>query len=179
MLQSLAGDPSGYAKLKGVLIVADSANNIKATFNSVCKKLKDDGPFEKPNRFVRPAGPNQITEQFAGHPCISIMLIPLGGVGALETICAKSIVQQKPWLAGCVDAYLSCGDIKALSWRAEKRDKARLQCMIAALYEKDPNKGLNYLLRVSPPMFHFRSKAFTPIVKQIQRFRDEVNALRP
>jgi len=176
MLRTLAGDAIGYAKLKGVLIIADAASSASSTFNKICRKIEGDGPFVAPEKFLRPGGPNQISPQGAGHPRLSILLIPLNGAGALETICVESIIQKKPWIAECVNAYLACGEIRALKWRPEKRDKARLQCVIAALNESDPNKGLQYLLRIEPPLVHFRSKVFTPIVRQILNFRDGVNS---
>ncbi len=105
------------------------------------------------------------------------MLVPIEKLGALETICAASIAKTRPWLESCVDAYLSCGKIETQNWSSEKRDKARLQCMVAALYEDDPNKGLRNLLSVQPPMIPLASAVFTPIVNQIKQFRDQVYAL--
>lgn len=173
MLKALSGDPQGYARLKGVLIVADSGTTITSTFKNICRKLKEDGPFGTPSTFVKPQGPYRITEQQDSHPPISIMLIPDGRPGALETLCVESIFSRKAWLKICVENYLACGQIDALNWRAEKRDKAYMQCIIAALYEKDPNKGLRYLFSVKPPIINFSSKCFTPLIKQIERFCDE------
>jgi hypothetical protein len=175
MLNALSGDASGYSRLKGVLIVADSGDEPKKAFNKVCRSIAKNGPFIAPQRFVRPPGPNQTTQQPPGHPKISIMLVPIGRLGALETVCIEAIVQKKPWLSGCVDTYLSCGENNALDWGAEKRDKARLQCMIASSFKKDPNKGLAHLFSVKPPMIRLQSKVFTPIVKQILKFRDEAS----
>ena len=143
MLRSLAGDAATYSRLTGVLIIADNATN--STFKDICEKIANDGPFVAPDRFVPPSKPNELVKQPQGHPCLSIMLVPIGVLGALESICADAITKRKPWLAACVNAYLSCGKIAALNWRPEKRDKARLQCLIAALNEDDPNKGLTHL----------------------------------
>jgi hypothetical protein len=101
------------------------------------------------------------------------MLIPLNCLGALETICADAIIGKMPWIAACLNSYLSCGEIGALNWRPEKRDKARLQCLVAALNEDDPNKGLQYLFHVDPPVIPMESEVFLPIVDMIKRFRDE------
>jgi len=55
-----------------------------------------------------------------------------------------------------------------------KRDKAKLQCAIAALNEKDPNKGLNNLLRSKEPLIPLRSKVFTPLVNQVKKFIKQI-----
>lgn len=171
MLRSLAGDPASYSKLSGVLIIADNAT--VTTFKDVCEKIAIDGPFVAPDRFIPPSKPNEVVKQPDGHPCLCIMLVPIGTLGALESICADSITKRKPWLATCVNEYLSCEKIMALNWRPEKRDKARLQCLIAALNEDDPNKGLAHLLHREPPLIPFTSQVFSPIVKEIRRFRNE------
>jgi hypothetical protein len=176
-LRGLAGDPGGYAQLKGIVVIADSGDNITITFNRICRKLKEDGPFGTPSAFIKPNGPYQITRQPIGHPPISVMLIPESRSGALETLCVESVLRQKVWLKGCVETYLSCKQLDALNWRAEKRDKAKMQCIIAGLYKKDPNKGLGHLFSVRPAIVNFRSTIFTPLVKQIQQFCMDANNL--
>ena len=104
------------------------------------------------------------------------MLLPIGETGALETVCARAISSKHDWIDACVNAYLQCGEIKALGWDAEKRDKARLQCMIAALHEDDPNRGIAHLLKANAPIVDFNDAVFDPIVSQIELFRDTVNA---
>lgn len=172
MILALSGDPTGYAKLKGILLVADSGNRASTTFSRICRKIKEDGPFGQ--QFVRPTGPSIIAKQRSGHPPLAVMLIPHGATGALETICVQSIVDRKPWLKTCVESYLQCGNINAMNWPPEARAKAQMQCIIAALNKDDPNKGLGYMFSVQPPLIHFRSKRFTPIVRQIKKFCDEV-----
>jgi hypothetical protein len=92
--RALAGYPAGYARLKGVLVIVDGARS--TTFRDVCKKIREDGPFVAPADFVRPTAPNVTAKQSPGHPSISIMLIPLGRTGALETICADAITHRRP-----------------------------------------------------------------------------------
>jgi hypothetical protein len=173
MVRSLAGDPGGYAKLKGILVVTDSGDDPATTFKRVCEKLTTDGPYDAPNGFITPTGPYQITPQPPGHAPIAIMLIPEGRPGALETLCVESVVNRKPWLRACVDQYLSCGRLDVLNWPPEKRDQARMQCVIAGLNREDPNKGLAYLFSITPPIIHWGSVIFTPIVEYIKHFCDE------
>jgi hypothetical protein len=93
LLNSLAGDPSGYAGLRGILIVADSGDDVDATFRRVCRGIRRHGPFGSPSTFVQPNGAFQVTVQPRGHPAISIMLVPRGRGGALETICAEGAMR--------------------------------------------------------------------------------------
>jgi hypothetical protein len=167
---AIAGDPSGYANLKGVIVVADSADDVTISFNRICQKLAEDGPFGGTKKFVKPSAPYQLVRQKSGHPAISIMPIPKGGPGALETLCAESVIERKPWLSACLNSYLSCGQLDVLTWRAEYRDKARMQCINAVFYRKDPNKPLTRILSAKPPVIFFRSKSFTPIVNEIKKF---------
>ena len=48
-----------------------------------------------------------------------------------------------------------------------------MQCIIAALYKKDPNKGLAHLFSIKPAIINFGSKSFTPAIKQIRKFCDD------
>jgi hypothetical protein len=170
---AIAGDPSGYAKLSGVMIIADTGDNATTTFNRILRKLAKDGPFDGTTSFIKPSAPYQLTRQNAGHPPISVMLIPRGRAGALETLCVESVLGRKVWLEECLNSYLGCGKIEVLNWPAEKRDKARMQCINAVFYGKDPNKPLTHILTARPPVIWFRSKSFTPIVNEIRKFCDQ------
>src|SRR5205823_9721677 len=136
------------AGLKGVLIVADSGDDSNAIFTLICKILSRDGPFDASAKFVRPETPFVVTAQPPGHLAISIMLLPPGGHGGLETICAESAFRRRPWLRECVQTYLQCGDISATNWKSECYGKSVMQCIIAALHKPDPNKTLRYLFQL-------------------------------
>jgi hypothetical protein len=169
-LNALSGDPSGWASLKGVLVIADSANTPAETFGLVCRKLRKDGPYkENGTVFVAPAGVGAVANQNFG-PRIAIQTVPVGAPGALENLCSAAIEGAKPWITQCVEAYLACGQFQVAQWNAEKQAKARLQCIIAALYKSDPNKGLQYLLKAARHPIPFNSPAFTPIIREIRRF---------
>jgi hypothetical protein len=170
MLNGLAGDPAGYSKIKGVLLIADSADDPVERFEEICKKVSKDGPFLKPNGFMQPAAPYEIAKQAEGHPTISIFMVPQDTPGALETLCVDAIVDKNPWLNDCINAYLSCGSLEVRNWPAEKRDKARMQCISAVLYREDPNKPLQHVLSASPTIIDFSSSKFTPIVNAINGF---------
>lgn len=175
MLLAVSGDPGGYGNLKGILIVADSCDDPVKSFKRVCSKIKTHGPYG--SHFLQPNSPLSVTKQIIGHPPISIMLVPTAGTGALETLCVAAIFNKRAWLRSCVETYLGCGQIKALQWPAEKRDKAKLQCAIAALNQKDPNKALKHMLKQKSAIIPFRSKVFTPLIKQVRKFLDDARNL--
>lgn len=177
MLKALSGDPSGYAALQGVLIVADFGDDAQATFRRVCRSINRHGPFDANAQFNRPTAACRVTAQPQGHPSISIMLVPLAAIGGLETICAQAMFQTKPWLRACVEAYLDCGHFTVADWPAERRGKAMMQCIIAALYKNDPNKPLAQLLALKRSVIDFRARNFTPLVRYVRRFCHEVNAI--
>jgi len=172
-LSALAGDPSAYSRIKGVLVIADSSDSAENRFDEICQKIGSDGPFVA-NGFAKPLSSNVIAHQASGHPSISIMFIPPDRAGSLESICADAILAECSWIAACLESYLSCDKIDVLNWGAEKRDKARLQCLIAALNKNDPNKSLRYLFSVKPPMINLESNIFDKIVKNIIDFRDDL-----
>src|SRR5579859_4646303 len=97
MFSALAGDAKGYSELKGVLIVADSGDCADSTVRFICERIEQDGPFDT-EEFKRPLGTNTIVSQPSGHPCVAIMLLPLEGSGALETICVNALIEVYPWL---------------------------------------------------------------------------------
>lgn len=177
MLRALSGDPSGYAGLKGVLMVADAGDDPERTLRRVCRSINRDGPFDAASRFIKPTAAFRVTSQPAGHPAVSVALIPDSGLGGLETICAESAFGTKPWLRRCVQTYLSCGKLNVSEWPSERQGKAAMQCIIAALHKKDPNKPLAQLLTRKQSIINFRSANFTPFVRYVRRFCREVAAL--
>lgn len=169
-LKAVSGDAAWYSKLRGVLIIADSGDDATRTFNAVCRKLAKDGPFTKAAPFVKPSGPYAMATQPAGHPPIVVMTIPKATPGALETLCIEAILNKRPQLEECLATYHACEGLKTLSWHAEKREKARLQCLTASLNEKDPNRPLRHTLEKKPVIISMKSKAFTPLVTAIKKF---------
>jgi hypothetical protein len=165
MLKALRGDARSYSRLKGILIVADSGKCPDATFKEVCGKIKEAGGFDDPSEPMKPTAP------VAGHPAVAVALIPDEiRCGSLETLCMEAIAIDRAWIMGCVTTYLSCGDIMALGWSPETRDKALLQCMIAAVNEGDPNKGLTYAFSGSPPIISVEQTCFDGVEERLKRF---------
>jgi hypothetical protein len=164
MLNALQGDRHSFKRIPRILIIADSGEKPKDTFDAITKKVRDETEFEPPDTL------DTLKHQSNGFPQLSISLIPKGEPGALETLCAKAICNKHDWIEACVVAYLSCGQNKAMSWSVEKRDKARIQCMVAALHEKDPNKTLSYVFSIDPPIIPLSDECFGGVRSQIEEF---------
>jgi hypothetical protein len=158
MLQALRGSAVDYRRLKAVLIAVDSGNDPMETFGEVCRQIRGIGGLGIPDR------PLELAESGAGHPGVAVLLVPGGRPGSLETLCVEAIAEKSPELLRCVDEYLSCGPIMAGGWDAEKRDKAKLQCLIAATNRDDPNRTIRWAFDAVIPLV---SNAFSGIRRSL------------
>ncbi len=172
-LLALKGDPSGFAALRGVLIVVDSADCPKATFRDVCRQIQNAGGYGVPTR------PLEIAPA-AGHPAVAVMPIPDERTpGGLEVLCTNYFEAREPWVTACLKAYLECGEIKTLSWSPEKIAKARYQCLVAALHEADPSRALSMAFKSGKNarrrMIHVEDATFDQVYNNLRGFCDQVN----
>jgi hypothetical protein len=172
MLRALRANPETFARLKGVLLVADSAHDPSEIFKKVCGKIQEAQHYGIPAKPLEIAPPNN------GHPAVSVMLIPdEQHAGGLETLSLQYLRTKIPSVAECVEKYLACDDIKVLKWRSrENQDKVRLQCMIAATNEEDPNKSLAFSFSESSgPIISVEAFCFNEVEKHLRNFCKAVN----
>ena len=170
-LKAIRGDRHGFSKLKGVLLVADSANNPISTFNNVCTQIKNATGYAIPTK------PDDVTPQVADYPQVSVMLIPNESTaGGLESLCISEITNREPWISSCVNNFLSCGNIQALQWSPEKLDKARFHSMIAALNEDDPSRALSYAFKDPKPVISVEDSCFDAVYNKLKKFCVDVGA---
>lgn len=168
MLSSLRGAGFRYEAVKLILIAVDSRDQYAATFKEVCTQIAAAGKLGIPTKDV------ELAKSEAGHPAIAIILVPGERAGSLETLCVEAIAAGKADLLACVDAFLQCDSIEAHKWNAEPRDKARLQCMIAATNKDDPNKAVRYLFG---KLIDMKSPAFTDIGNRLEGLCNEAKKL--
>ena len=174
MLRALRANPAAFARIKGVILIADSAIDPSAVFGKVCAKIREAGQYGVPTK------PCETVRSSNGHPAICVLLIPDDKhPGGLETLCLQYLRTKLPEVYNCAEKYLACDDIKALTWQSrEKQDKARLQCLIAATNEDDPNKSLTYAFNeFSGPIISVEAFCFNEIEKQLRRFCASVASL--
>jgi hypothetical protein len=166
MLHALRGDPAGFARIQGILIVADGGTMPARTFSNIQRQIKNAGGYSVPGQMFAPSTATP------GSPSIAIMLLPDdGSPGSLESLCEKALVGRKTWINRCVEQFLSCGRIEVLNWPPEKRAKARFHSVIAATYKRDPSRALSYAFKEPPaPMINVKSSAFNGVERRIRSF---------
>lgn len=170
-LKAIRGDRHGFSKLKGVLLVADSASDPTSTYNYVCGQIKNATGYAIPTK------PDEVTPCVADYPQVSVMLIPNESTaGGLESLCVSEITNREPWISTCVNNFLSCGNIQALKWSPEKLDKARYHSMIAALNKDDPSRALSYAFNDPNPVISVENPCFDDVYNKLKNFCLAVDA---
>jgi hypothetical protein len=169
MLRGLRGNRLSFSQVKGILIVADSGSEPKEMFASICRQVHSVG-------LAVPANPSK--PRFSqGSPAIAITLLPRDDTpGALESLYAEEIRSRHPGVETCVNAFLRCDPITAYAWPAEKLDKARYECMVAALNKDDPSKAVSRALQRPRPVVQIGSRVFDDIAKRVRDFCELVQA---
>lgn len=164
MLRALRGDRVGFARVQGILIMADSTDRPEASFRSVRDQILAAGGYGAPSKPLEPA-------VAAGHPAVAVMLLPdERSPGALETLLVQEIIDRAPWVRACVDRFLRCGKIEAHRWAAEKRDKARFHSIVAALNRDDPSRAASHAFRDPAPLINVEARCFDDVARRIADF---------
>jgi len=160
MLLALKGDAHGFSRIRGILIVADAADDPQRTFRAICDQIRDSGyPV-----------PGSLGTLAAGSPSIQVMLLPDDATpGSLETLLVSEILARNAWISSCLDAYMTCGSISVKSWSQEKQDKAKYGCLVGALHSEDPSRAASFAFR-SPPVVDIGSRVFDDVEQRILQF---------
>lgn len=166
MLTALRGDRLAFAKLKGVLIVADSHDNPDVTFRVIQDQIRRVGQYPVP------AHKMEIAPRTADHPAVCVMLLPdENNPGGLETLCVRYLTRQPhEWINQCVDAFLRCERIDAHTWGPETLDKARYECMVAATNRDDPSKAVSYAFKDPNPLVSVTHDCFDDVERRLRLF---------
>jgi hypothetical protein len=168
-LMALEGTGVSFRKIRGILIVADSAMNPQGTFRAVCRQVRQA-------HFPVPKGPLKIALATAGKPSVAIMLLPDEVTpGALESLFEQQMTVQYPWISGCVDAFLHCGASEAHSWEPEKLAKARYHSMVATAWKDDPSRAASVAFR-TPAVLDIGAPTFDGVEQRLRAFFAGVQA---
>lgn len=169
MLRGIRGDMLSFSQVQGILIVADSGSDPQEMFASICAQVRSVA-LPVPGSPSKPAFSQ-------GVPAIAITLLPRDDTpGALESLYAEEIQSRHPGVESCVNTFLSCDPITAHTWPEEKRDKARYECMVAALNRDDPSRAVSWALRGDRPVVQIGSQVFDDIAKRVRDFCEVVRA---
>ena len=123
----------GFDELRGIAIISDSDRDRDASFAEVRSQIHEAG-FSSPNREL---------DCIAGPPAIVVLMVPIGELGQLETLCLRAIKDAWPTQFECAEMYAQCTGIS--TWGMGKQERAKLRALISHICKKDPNSSLTYL----------------------------------
>ena len=169
MMNAMAGTGISFRKVKGIVIVADSHDDPSITFREVCKQLTAVPNCPVPEKI---AMVSNRTDEF---PPICILLLPDEETpGSLESLFVRAIVHENENLMGCVDTFLSCGDIDANAWPPEKKAKAQLHSIIAAFWKNEPNIAASQIFQRSQSLISISNTVFDRFESLLESFCAQV-----
>ena len=134
----------GFRSLKGIAILIDN-----------------DGPdrIKTLRRQLKRCGFVQATSNYGGHiegqPVAIVPLPSKNEYGDLEKVCLPALYTIWPGAEECVEEFLE--STGALEWKKQHQLwKAKVRCAISGHFEKDPYRGVGFLLK---------NKKFTQMAK--------------
>jgi hypothetical protein len=115
--------------VESVLVVADKDDNEEESLSLVRNEIEKAG-------FPVPAG-DQMVAKAPGFPSIVILMIPIEGIGNLETLCMRAAETKWNNLMPPLNKFVT--ETPANGWGISKQSKMRLQTTLAATCKKCPD----------------------------------------
>jgi len=140
---------------KAVLLVLDSCDDLKQTFEEARQFIREACDYNLPTKVM------EVAPASLAAPAIAVVTMPPDEVGALETLCYRALVRDHGDIARCIEQLCEHSDVK--NWGAEPQAKARLQCGIAVLNKDDPNKTLRWIFEREMQLIPIDDPAFDPV----------------
>jgi len=164
-LTALTAAP-GFASCKGILLVSDIDESAEESFDNIKQQLRDSD-------FPMPNSPLQIARK-QGLPNLAILMIPHplptnDPRGALETLLIPAMESVNHMQAECVLTMLGCAGVTAWG-RKSSQDKARVRCLISAVYEADPMHGLQYCFSPRKNLVDLGHNCFNEVALVLRHF---------
>lgn len=146
--------------VKAVLIIADNDDVPEDSFKEILVGLKKA-------KALKTALPTKAQEvvRTAGMPDLSILMIPIGERGAIESLCVAAAYSSWP-VQSAVDAYIAATPAK--TWGPTKQAKARMQVVIGGTCEQRPETSLASMRDHCP--FPVGDQSFSGIVEFLRGF---------
>ncbi len=129
-LRALHTSPTFVSVVRRVVVASDHDDD--ESFGRICKQLKA-ADYSVPN------APKQFVST-RNKPDIAILLIPDDTTGCLETLCYQAACVKWPGLQNPLENYLA--RTPAGTWTANKKDKMKIQCVLASTCEHSPDVRL-------------------------------------
>jgi hypothetical protein len=163
MLRRIEGegalDRTLWQRLRGVVIVADHRDDAAATLGSIVRQCRAAG-------FAAPAAAGRWESSPPPRPPLAVLLVPQTRPGGLETLCLEHLRARHGAVAQCLDQYLAC--IPPLPAGAERRAKAALACVVAAISHDNPTRSLAWSFAGDAPLVDVTDAAFAPLAASLR-----------
>lgn len=148
-------DVTLWQRLRGIVIVADAADDSTATLRNIAAQSRRAG-------FANITECGQWSASPSPLPPVAVLHIPHAGAGGLETLCLEYLRARHSDVAACLDTYWACVPALTPPRTAEKRDKAALACFLAAIERDNPTMTLARVFSGSSPLIDLADTIFTP-----------------
>jgi hypothetical protein len=124
--------------IKSIVLVSD--NDDGNAFKRVCIQVEEAG-------YNVPDAPQQMVKT-PHKPEIGILLIPPESPGCLETLCFNAAKRKWPDLGEPLRQYIDGSP--ASTWSTIKQSKSAVECILAVVYERNPDVRLADIWQKDP-----------------------------
>jgi hypothetical protein len=185
-LATLPSSETFRAKVKAILIVADNDNAPEKQFKRVQDRIHDAnkairreffeiGRGTEATEVPIPESPQTPAYGNEGPAVVVLMLPWTDKKGALETLSLGAAYSRWGGIKDALEAYVKRTPAK--DWDVTELSKMRMQCIIAATCEQDPNTPLSHLFE-RKKQYHFSTKnrCFDRVANFLHGFGDLVKS---
>jgi hypothetical protein len=165
-IRGISTQPRFMQDCRAILIVSDNDESPADSFKLIKTQLNHIG-------FPSPARPLEIAKK-KDMPSVGVVMLPYPPVngmpeGCLETLLIPAMEFANGAQAVCVDQLLTC--INSAAWpKKSSRDKAKVRCLISAVWSDDPMKGLQYCFSADKGLIPLGHTAFDGIADILRNF---------
>jgi hypothetical protein len=155
--------------VRGIAIVFDSDDEPQKSFEAIINSIK-----AAKLSYPLPAKPLEVMPSTTSAPSIAIALLPwVDRTGHLDELIFESLRESHRDLLQPIDDFQAATNHRTGHWKAGKKSKMRLRCMIAASHEPDPSLALSFLLESSSCPVDFYHPSFNQLTDFLEDFRSK------
>ena len=131
-LSIISVNESFIEKVKAILIVSDNDDDMDKSFREVLDEIK------KVKGLGIPKAEREVARSSKGQPDVVVLTMPPGATGNLEVLCLEAAYSKWP-LRGQLDTFVR--NTAPNDWPKGKQAKMRMQTILAATNNKQPDTG--------------------------------------
>ncbi len=151
-----------FRNVEAVLIVSDKDDDADVSFERIQKQIRSAPGFPVPavDRGVAKA---------ANFPTIVVLMVPMEGLGNLETLCLQAAEKKWKDLKVPLDTFVE--QTPAHEWPPSKQSKMRLQTTLAATCKGCPDTSFaNHWFQNAKYRIPVDDECFNPLVEFLDNF---------